>query len=74
MLGLFMGARKGQKPIHTDFENFVPHAFGIERGSNESKQIAQKIKNFYYNENEPSLETLTNYIEVSCAITIFTKF
>lgn len=67
MLGIFLGAT-GQIPIHNDFENFVPHSFQLERGSNESKRIAQKIKDFYYKGKEPSLETLANYIEVSRAI------
>lgn len=71
MLGIFMEERKGEMPIHKDFEKFVPHDFGLERGSEESKRIAQKIKDFYYKDKEPSPKTLANYIEVSEAITIF---
>lgn len=65
MLGLFLGAKAGREPVHKDFENFVPFTFGVEKGSVESKRIAQTIKKFYYKETEPSLETLANYIEVS---------
>lgn len=65
MLGLFLGGRVGRQPVHKDFENFVPFTFELERGSEESKRIAQNIKEFYYKDKEPSLETLTSYIEVN---------
>lgn len=71
MLGLFLEKTTGQTTIHKDFENFVPHSFGLEKGSQESKRIAQKIKDFYYKGKEPSSETLANYIEVSGKITTF---
>lgn len=61
---LFLESKKGQPPIPKDFENFVPYSFELERGSEESKRIAQKIKEFYYGDKEPSLDTLPNYINV----------
>lgn len=68
MLGLFSAAKRGSEPVHKDFENFVPFPFGLEKGSEESKRIAQMIKQFYYKEEKPSLETLTNFLEVRDSI------
>lgn len=52
------------EPIHKDFEKFVPHGFNLQVGSMESKEIAQKIKEFYYKDSEPSSETLETFIKV----------
>lgn len=64
ILSVILSARKGVEPIHRDFELMVPVAFGLKRGSEKSKQIAQQIKDFYYGDKEPSLETLDIFIKV----------
>lgn len=65
ILSVIIAARKGDEPIHKDFEEFVPLAFGLEKGSEKSKQIAQRIKQFYYGDKIPSQETLDAFILVS---------
>lgn len=64
ILSAIYAARGGVEPIHKSFEGFVPSLFGLEKDSNISKQIADKIKKFYYGNKEPSMETLDSYIEV----------
>lgn len=65
ILSMILAARKGSQPIHKDFELLVPIAFGLQRGSEKSKQIAQQIKEFYYGDKEPSMETLDIFIKVN---------
>lgn len=68
MMALFFGSKDGP-PVHKNFENYVPHIFDLERGSEKSKIIAQKIKEFYYKDKEPSTDTLANFLEVNTATT-----
>lgn len=56
---------KNLEPIHTNFENRIPPDFNLEFGSIESKEIAHKIKKFYYRDTEPSLDTSDAFIKVS---------
>lgn len=69
-MALMYGSKDHQLPIRKSFENYVPHNFGLEKGSEESKLVAQKIKEFYYGDQEPSWETLAKFIEVSKTNTI----
>lgn len=62
---MFFGTLGGAEPIHKDFERFVPLSFGVERGSEASKRVAQKIKEFYYKDRKPSLDTLDAYLAVN---------
>ncbi|KAF5299076.1 hypothetical protein FQR65_LT09434 [Abscondita terminalis] len=39
--------------ITKDFEDKIPYTFNILKGSSESKLVANKIKSFYYGDNEP---------------------
>lgn len=64
ILGLVWEPLHGRQPIHKDFENFVPCKFGLKRGSEESKRIAHRIKQFYYQNRVPSVESIQNYVEV----------
>lgn len=64
ILSTVLAIKAGAAPIHSDFERFVPLAFGLERGSEKSKQVAQRIKEFYYGSQQPSLETLEAFIKV----------
>lgn len=56
---------KNLEPIHRDLENLVPYDFSLEFGGNESKKLAQKIKEYYYKDTDPSLDTLEAFIKVS---------
>lgn len=38
----------GQEPVHADFEDLINYRMGVKRGSEISKDIAGKIKDFYY--------------------------
>lgn len=64
IVGLFFAGLKGSQPVHKDFERFVPYVFGLEKGSEASKRVAQKVKEFYYKDREPSLETLNEFVTV----------
>ncbi|XP_063922124.1 esterase B1-like isoform X2 [Zophobas morio] len=48
------------RPI-TNFELSVPHFLKIARGSELSKQLAEKIKLFYYGDEEPTTENKDKY-------------
>lgn len=65
ILAIILRMRGGVEPVHNDFETLIPLAFDLERGSEKSKQIAQKIKEFYYGEQQPSMETLETFVKVS---------
>lgn len=62
IMALFSGS------VPKNFEDYVPHSFSLEKGSEKSKLIAQKIKEFYYEDQEPSSETLSKFLEVSNGI------
>lgn len=40
--------------MFTNFEDFIPVTYGIPRGSPKAKEIAARIKKFYYGNEEPS--------------------
>lgn len=54
----------GKQPVHDDFESSIPYIMNLKRGSPESKQLAQKIKDFYYGDEEPSLDTIGIFYDV----------
>lgn len=60
-----LAIKTGEKPIHKDFESFVPWTLNLKKGSEESKKIAQRIKEHYYGDQQPSLETLEAFIKVN---------
>lgn len=50
--------------LEADFESQVPYELDLEKGSDESKEIARRIKEFYYGDAEPTKENLANYLIV----------
>lgn len=65
VLSTILERRTGGEPIHKNFEQLVPRDFNLERGSEKSKKIAQEIKEYYYGDKNPSLETLDIYVKVN---------
>lgn len=65
ILSVTFTAATGNKPIHKDFEDLVVAKFDLDRGSEKSKRVARKIKDFYYGNKEPSLDTLETFVQVS---------
>lgn len=51
--------------VHKNLQNLVPHDFNLEIGSDESNYVARKIKDYYYKDKEPSLDTLEPFVTVS---------
>jgi hypothetical protein len=49
----------------SNFELLVPRSLGIETNTPESKEVAQKLKNFYFGDKPVSQETLFQYVDVS---------
>lgn len=64
ILSIVLGARHNRDPVHNDFEKLIPHHFNLTRGNEESKQVAAKIREFYYGDKEPSLDILDAYVKV----------
>ncbi|KRT84508.1 esterase [Oryctes borbonicus] len=48
----------------TDFESIIPKCFNVERGSEKSKEIAEKIKRFYYGDQEITIENKDVYYQL----------
>lgn len=64
ILSILLAMKSGVDPVHKDFEILIPLAFNLEKGGAKSKQVAQKIKEFYYGDKEPSKETLEAFVKV----------
>ncbi|KAF5273123.1 hypothetical protein FQA39_LY07613 [Lamprigera yunnana] len=47
-----------------DFEGFIPYELNIERGSMQSKNIASKIKTFYYGSSESTEDNKNQYYQL----------
>lgn len=54
----------GAFKIFTDFEAKVPAYFNIPKGSDLSKRIAQKIKEFYFDNCNPSVDNIDSIYQV----------
>nr|CAD7460790.1 unnamed protein product [Timema tahoe] len=54
--------------INSDLERVVPVDLGLEKGSPESLQVANKVKEFYFGDREISLETKEQWIELQSDI------
>lgn len=48
----------------TNFENLIPHHLKVPSGSILSKYIANEIKSFYFNGEEPTLKYKSKFYEV----------
>lgn len=57
--------RKGPMTVITDFEESIPYTLKLAPGSDDSKKIARLIKEFYYGNEEPSLDNIDKYDDVS---------
>lgn len=56
---------KGGFKLFTDFETKIPYFFNIPKGSDLSKRIAKRIKEFYFSDNNPTMDNLEAYYLVS---------
>jgi hypothetical protein len=56
------------KAYDSDFEILIPQNLKLERNSSKSKEVAQKIKNFYFGNQPVSQEALCQYVDVSMEI------
>ncbi|KAK5645314.1 hypothetical protein RI129_006614 [Pyrocoelia pectoralis] len=54
--GYFVRYKYKKKQIDGDFEEEIPFSLNVEKGSEKSKNIAMKIKQFFYGDQEPSTE------------------
>lgn len=52
---------KGGFKLFTDFETKIPYFFNIPKGSDLSKRIAKRIKEFYFKDNNPTMDNLEAY-------------
>lgn len=51
---------EGRKPIHTNFDEAVPYNLNLSKESTQFKDVANKVKEFYYRKNiENSTETFS---------------
>lgn len=48
----------------TDFETVVPKYFNLEKGSAKSKEVASRIKEFYYGNEEITVDNKDIYYQV----------
>lgn len=54
----------GQNLLITDFTGFIPPDLQIERGSEEEAILADRIKRFYYGDEEPSRDDITQAVQL----------
>lgn len=57
------------KKYDNDFEILMPANLKLERNTPKSKEVAQKIKSFYFGDQPVSQETLCQYVDVSMEMT-----
>lgn len=53
------------KKYESDFELLLPSNLGVEKNTPKSKEVAQKLKNFYFGDKPVSQDTLFQYVDVS---------
>lgn len=64
MLIDIVNKRLGKQTV-ANIDTAVPYALGLERDSPEWQDLVQRIKEFYYGNEEPTEENIDNYIVVS---------
>nr|CAD7576664.1 unnamed protein product [Timema californicum] len=52
------------EPINNDFERLVPLELGLTKGSQQSQEVANKIKQFYFDNETLSFSSRDQYIDV----------
>lgn len=62
---IIMRDRQGEFKVTTNFEESIPHFLNIPKHSETHKKTAKRIKNFYYGEEEPTLDNVDRYYVVS---------
>lgn len=66
MLGeVIMKDRYGEFKVITEFEEAIPYFLNIPKNSDMFKKTAQRIKRFYFGDEEPTLENVDRYYVVS---------
>lgn len=58
----------GEVRVITNFEDAVPYFLNVPNGSKKSKEIAQRIKQFYYGDEVPTLDNIDRFYIVSTTI------
>jgi len=53
------------KKYDSDFELLIPANLGVEKNTPKSKEVAQKIKSFYFGDKPVSQDTLFQYVDFS---------
>lgn len=51
-------ARENTCRYTEDFEKQIPYTLNLRYGTEKSKELAERIKKFYFKNEEPSIETL----------------
>lgn len=59
--------------LKANFDNQVPYELNLDEGSKEFKQVARRIKKFYYGDAEPTRENINNFLKVSFYFFIHTQ-
>ncbi|KAK9686593.1 Carboxylesterase family [Popillia japonica] len=54
----------GQSMLIEDFTEFIPEDLEIAAGSEQERALAQKIKNFYYGDNEPTRDNIMPAVDL----------
>lgn len=57
--------RKGGFKLFQDFEETVPYTFGAKKGSDLSKTVGKRIKDFYFHGKDPSMDRIDEFYDVS---------
>lgn len=47
--------------LFSDFETKIPYSFNIPKGSDLSKRIGQKIKEFYFDNSNPTTDNIDGF-------------
>lgn len=61
---------EGRKAVHSSFDKVIPYDLNLTKGSVEFEKVANKIKEFYYEEGSHS--TTETYSIVSKKLSFFT--
>nr|XP_022909379.1 esterase B1-like [Onthophagus taurus] len=72
--GMFYASLEKKRKIKlliTNFEDAIPNYLNIPRGSQKSKEIGEKIKKFYYADEEPSQENKDKFYLLTTDIFFF---
>lgn len=51
--------------LEADFASQVPAELNLEEGSEEFEEVARRMKEFYYGDEEPTKENIGNFVTVS---------